>query len=955
MKKSIVLKKGLLLFIFFTILASNIFCQNKYWQQQVNYTIEVSLNDQSNTLDGYIKMNYFNNSPDTLHFIWLHIWPNAYKNDRTAFSDQLLENGRTDFYFSSENTKGYINRLDIKVNGVTAQIQDHPIHQDIVKLILPYPLSPKTSIKIETPFHTKLPLNFSRGGHVGQTYQITQWYPKPAVYDKTGWHPMPYLDQGEFYSEFGNYEVQITLPSNYVVAATGELFSTSIEKNIVQNIPAKTISGSTLKFKPFLQKKSKQEEAIHSSLNNKTVIYKQNNVHDFAWFADKSFVVQTDTLQLISGRIIKIAAYYQPIQSKYWQKGLSIIKQSIRTRSRYLGEYPYNNVTAVQTEIGFAGGMEYPTITSVSPVKSDIELEHILEHEIGHNWNYGILATDERLHPWMDEGINSFYDRRYIKDSNNIIKKEIKNKLGFIEEKLPEEQDIFIADNLYATQKDQPIETSADKFSSTNYTGIAYLKTAEWLELLETKLGKSLFDNCMQTFYKRWQFKHPYPNDFKNIFEEIGGKNIDKEFLLLNKKGSLPQNIIKKDIRLAGFYNFNATRQHHYIFVSPVVGTNIYDKLMLGIAVHNYTLPAEKLQFLISPVFATGSKQLNGLGRLSYTWYPHSDGENMEFSLSGATFSNNDFTDSLNRKTYLRFSKIVPSVKYTFVNKNTRSLLTKFIQWKTFFIKEQGLLFTRDTLRQIDDISYPTGSHYINQLRFVIENSRVLYPYKAELQAEQGSGFLRFAFTGNYYFNYAKGGGLNLRFFAGKFLYLGDDTYLKQSKTDAYHLNMSGPKGNEDYTYSNYFTGRNEFTNFSSQQIMNRDGFFKVRTDLLSNKIGKTDNWLMATNFTTDITSSINILKILPVKIPIKIFVDIGTYAEAWNKDAQTSQFIYDAGLQFSFFKEVLQVYIPLLYSKVYSDYFKSTFTENRFLKNISFSIDIQNFRLKKLLPQITF
>ena len=136
---------------------------------------------------------------------------------------------------------------------------------------------------------------------------------------------------------------------------------------------------------------------------------------------------------------------------------------------------------------------------------------------------------------------------------------------------------------------------------------------------------------------------------------------------------------------------------------------------------------------------------------------------------------------------------------------------------------------------------------------------------------------------------------------------------------------------------------------------MNRDGFFKVRTDLLSNKIGKTDNWLIATNFTTDIPKSINILRILPVKIPLKVFVDIGTYAEAWKKNAPNGQFVYDAGLQLSFFKDVLQVYIPLIYSKVYSDYFNSTITENRFLKNISFSIDIQNFRLKQLMPQIAF
>jgi hypothetical protein len=223
------------------------------------------------------------------------------------------------------------------------------------------------------------------------------------------------------------------------------------------------------------------------------------------------------------------------------------------------------------------------------------------------------------------------------------------------------------------------------------------------------------------------------------------------------------------------------------------------------------------------------------------------------------------------------------------------------------------------------------------------------------LQIEQGDGFARLAFTGNYYFNYAKTGGMNVRLFAGKFLYLGDKTFIKQFGTDRYHLNMTGPKGNEDYTYSNYFVGRNEFDKFSNQQIMIRDGGFKVRTDYLSNKIGKTDDWLTAANFTTTIPKAINPLAVLPFKLPIKAFFDIGTYSGAWKKNAATGRFIYDAGLQLSLFKDVVNIYVPLLYSKVYRDYFKSTIPEKRFLKNIVFSFDLQNISLKKLVPQIPF
>ncbi|UEG48817.1 M1 family metallopeptidase [Ferruginibacter lapsinanis] len=905
-------------FCFATIAVCQSSGTDNYWQQQVNYTIDVDLNDIDHTLDGYIKMEYINNSPDSLHFIWIHLWPNAYKNDRTAFSDQLLENGRTDFYFSDNDKRGYINRLDFKVNGSRVKMEDHPQHQDIIKIMLPQPLAPYSSCKIETPFHEKIPANFSRGGHTGKAYQLTQWYPKPAVYDRKGWHPIPYLDQGEFYSEFGNYKVAITLPNAYEVAATGKLVDSS-----------------------------------HSTASVKTLSFEQKNVHDFALFADPKFIVAHDTLQLASSRIIDVYAYYLPsATTSSWQQAVRFIKNAVVTRSKWLGEYPYDIVSAVEAPMGFEGGMEYPCITSISPGENAYDLEGTIEHEIGHNWNYGILATNEREHPWMDEGLNSYFDERYT--ASQMLSKPVSKKETFVSKRLPLERRNFQLRNTIAVQKDQPIETTSDKFSEINYYRIAYDKTAQWLSYLEKSLGTSLFDSCMHEYYNRWKFKHPYPEDIKKVFEDVSGKNLDAEFSLLNAKGNIPGTSTKRPTKFASFFSFKETNKYKYIFAAPAIGNNFYDKLMIGAIIHNYTLPAEKFQFLVAPLYGTHSKQMNGIGRLSYTWYPKHNGQKFELALSGMSFSDNSFTDSTGHNTYQRFSKIVPSLKYVFGNKNPRSQLTKFLQWKTFFIGQQGLLFTRDTVNDADIITYPTTNTYINQLRFVIQNARALYPYNGELTIEQGKDFVRTALTANYYFNYAKGGGMNVRFFAGKFFYLGDNTYLKQFETDPYHLNMSGPKGYEDYTYSNYFYGRNEFEGAASQQIMERDGFFKVRTDLLSDKIGKTDNWLIAANFTTDVPKNINPLQMLPIKIPLKAFVDIGTYADAWQKNAATGKFIYDAGLQLSLLKNVVNIYVPLFYSKVYSDYFKSTIVEKRFWKNISFSIDIQKISLKKIVPQLS-
>ena len=155
------MKRSCLLIILFYCQLPTAYCQpSSYWQQQVNYKIDVTLNDVDNSLDGFVKMDYYNNSPDTIRFIWIHLWPNAFKNDKTAFTDQTLENGSTAFYFSNADKRGYINRLAFKVNGEVAKTEDHPQHQEIIKLILPKPIAPKSNAKIETPFHVKLPYNF---------------------------------------------------------------------------------------------------------------------------------------------------------------------------------------------------------------------------------------------------------------------------------------------------------------------------------------------------------------------------------------------------------------------------------------------------------------------------------------------------------------------------------------------------------------------------------------------------------------------------------------------------------------------------------------------------------------------------------------------------------------------------------------------------------------------------
>jgi hypothetical protein len=918
--------------------------QQGYWQQQVNYSIDVALNDKDHSLTGFEKIEYINNSPDTLHFIWFHLWPNAYKTDKTAYSDHLLDNGNTSFYFSAKEEKGYINRLDFKVNNITAATEDHPEHIDIVKVILPVPLAPSQKTIITTPFHVRLPYNFSRGGHDGESYQATQWYPKPAVYDLKGWHPMPYLDQGEFYSEFGNFDVAITVPQNYVVAATGEL-QDEAEKSWLQ-------TRNTFDWKPITKKVKTKGGSVKtlvqkypvSSFQFKTLHYKQDRVHDFAWFADKRFIVETDSITLLSGKNITVQSFYTPPQKEYWQNSIQYTKRTIQFYSGQIGDYPYKVVSVVQGPKSFGGGMEYPTITVISPAHSAAELETTIAHEVGHNWFYGILASNEREYPWMDEGINTFYENKYIKTYNI--------------HKGPDERMFF--ETFAAEKLDQPITTNSQNFSTPNYGLVAYYKTAEWMKYLESQLGTAVFDSAMKRYYSEWQFKHPQPEDFKRSLEKSAGRNLDVEFALLDKKGPLPNQKRKgfKPVFLINPRSVSAYASHpskNVLFISPAIGINSYDKLMLGALLTNVTLPPTRFQFLVTPMYATGSKKFAGLGFAKYSFYPDGYFRKIDLGLSGATFSMNEFKKTDGEKVYFGFQKLVPGIRLTLNEKNGNSTINRYIQWKSYFFKEESYrisfdtTFTPDTV--IDQVvNLKNDYRQLNQLMMVVENFRALYPYRGELKLDQGKDFVRVAFTGNYFFNYSKKGGLDLRVFAGKFFYSGARTFKKRFDTDRYHLNMTGANGYEDYTYSDYFIGRNKFEGMESHQIMVRDGAFKIRTDLLGDKIGKTDDWLAAINLSTSIPSNINPLNLLPIKIPLKVFVDIGTYADAWERNANEDRFLWDAGFQIPLLKETVNIYIPVMYSRIFKDYVRSYLPQkNRFFRTISFSIDISHFTLHKI------
>jgi hypothetical protein len=880
-----------------------------YWQQEVDYTIDVTLNAKDRSLDGFIKMQYSNHSPDTLYYIWMHLWPNAYKNDQTAFSNQLLVNGNTDFYFSDKEQRGYINRLDFRVDGLTAELEDHPRYIDIIKVILPRPLPPEGVTTITSPFHVKLPYNFSRGGYAGRAFQITQWYPKPAVYNAKGWHPIPYLDQGEFYSEFGSFDVHITVPDSFVVASTGNL-----------------------------------QDSIRNNLTTKTLHYTQTRIHDFAWFADPHFHIDQDTLALPSGRVIKVRSYYTPAADPAWRNSLAYIKDAIRFRSALIGEYPFDIVTAVQTKMGTTGGMEYPTITSINQEGSAKDLDLTIEHEVGHNWFYGILGTDERHYPWMDEGINTYYDFRY----EALKYPETGPGKGWFQDKLPAGQndaELLDLNTLAAKKMDQPISTSSEDFSEDNYAAVAYTKTGEWLKMLEDTLGASLFDRCMQEYYRRWQYKHPYPDDFKAVITETSHRNLDSFFSLLDKKGPLPPMPEHRRLKPTFLFNFRNTDSIRYIGLSPIGAYNEYDGGMIGLLIHNYSLPPEHFQFALAPLYARESHQLNGAGFLSWSSYPDHAIQKWRFSIGEQRFSTISGTDSNGNRITGGFYKITPAIRVTFPNADPLSTRQLTLEWKTYLIWEK--LLDNYVLKTADSLYYPTPGiysfRYLNQLTLALGDDRILYPYRLSFQVQQAASWYRINATATMFFNYPSGGGLDLRLFGAKFGYLGSTS--SSADLSEFEPKLTAVRGNEDYTYDNYWIGQNEFSGAASQQVMMRDGDLKLRTDLFQGLQGRSDNWVASINLSTTLPRLV-----VPKWLPLKVFFDAGTYAEAWSAVPPTSHFLYVAGLELTLFHDVIRLYAPFVYSSDFSSQLKTVPDQNTFLKKLSFSIDLENIHLHQLL-----
>ncbi len=493
-----------------------------YWQNRADYKLDVRLNDETNEISGSEILTYTNNSPLKMNFIWMQLDQNLFKLDSrgstivpTVGSRNAGRGQDFDAGYKIKSVKVLSGANNEKAIDVKYMIEDTRM-----QVFLPSELQGKggkLNLKIEYAFISPQ-YGSDRMGYVptknGKVYTIAQWYPRMCVFDDVmGWNTVPYTGPGEFYLEYGDFNLNITAASKIIVVGSGELLN-----------PSEVYTPEQLK-RWELAKKSEKTVVIRSAdevtnpasrpaKKELTWKFKITNARDASWGASAAFIIDAAKMDLPSGKpSIAISAY--PVESNgdsAWGRSTEYVKKSIEYNSKHWYEFPYPAATAVA---GGPGGMEYPGIVFCGLGAKRAGLMGVNDHEFGHTWFPMIVGSNERLYGWMDEGFNTFINSLSTADFNNG---EYKGRGT---------PNMHAIGNFYTAPGLEPILTYVDNYKEKNNGTLSYSKPGQGLTFLrEQILGKERFDYAFQTYIKRWAFKHPTPDDFFRTIENVAGESL---------------------------------------------------------------------------------------------------------------------------------------------------------------------------------------------------------------------------------------------------------------------------------------------------------------------------------------------------------------------------------------------------------------------------------------------
>lgn len=488
----------------------------KYWQNRADYVIRATLNEQDTTISGEVTIDYTNNSPDKLDFLWLQLDQNLFRPDSRGAATTPVSGDRFDVKSFS---KGGYHIESVEVTYDTKSYAVVPVITDarmLVRLQAPVKAG-GDKIKVRVKYSFAIPVyGADRMGRLasknGIVYELAQWYPRMCVYDDVeSWNTLPYMGLGEFYCEYGNFDYYLTAPASMTVVASGDLQNPQevlTAREIERLAKARRSDTAVMIVRP--------EEVGQASSRPKTTgtltwHFKMDNTRDVSWAASTAFIWDAAKVNLPSGRpAIAQSAY--PIESAgkdRYGRSTEYLKRSIEIYSELYFEYPWNSAVSVA---GVALGMEYPGIIFCKSDLTDGQLWGDVTHEIGHNWFPMLVGSNERRFMWQDEGLNTFINQFSTRGFNNgEYFHGINSQFMF---------------RIFAKEKD-PLMTPPEAMNLNGY-GAYYYKTAAALNLLrDVVVDSNRFDYAFREYIRRWAFKHPQPDDFFRTMNSATGENLE--------------------------------------------------------------------------------------------------------------------------------------------------------------------------------------------------------------------------------------------------------------------------------------------------------------------------------------------------------------------------------------------------------------------------------------------
>ena len=483
------------------------------WQQRIKYNINVSMDVVTNRFAGTEKLEYTNNSPDTLTRVFFHLYWNAFQPG-SSMDTRSIELGKTriaeprggsdgldwDARVKDRISKltpgeiGYQHVTSIKIAGVAQILKEH---ETILEVQLSKPILPKSKVSMDVDFQAQVPLQIRRSGRDNKEnvrYSMSQWYPKMVEYDYQGWNANPYIAR-EFYGVWGDFDVNITIDKNYMVTAGGDL------QNPNEVGFGYEATGTIVK---------------PATSNTRIWKWQAYNVHDFVWAADPEYKMITRTTT--NGPLLRFV--YKAVDSleSRWQRVADTAAIAYPIIARTFGAYPYKTYTFIQ---GGDGGMEYPMATLIKNASIGTAL-----HEWMHSWYQMMMGTNESLYPWMDEGFTDYASTRVSAEMRGLKTFAFNGSYrGYF--------------NLAKSGYEEPASTHSDHYNTNYaYSNAAYSKGAVFMSQLGYIVSDSLRDKILLAYYNQWRFKHPNPNDFIRVAEKISNMELDwyKEYWIYTTK-----------------------------------------------------------------------------------------------------------------------------------------------------------------------------------------------------------------------------------------------------------------------------------------------------------------------------------------------------------------------------------------------------------------------------------